>query len=404
MANLGDVFYILVLISIIYKATQSIFYVSLVPLINMVSGTISSIVAPLIIDKYNLKRIVVWTQLCKTILLLMITLYTSYFMSDQPVYMIYLLVFCISFLDGWATPASSALLPILVPDDKLTKANSLLSTLNQFVQLGGWAVGGILAAFLHSSGLFWLTFWLYALSTILMAFISDVVKTEISTDSSNSNKILTMLEGWNIIIKNKALLIIHLLIFCESVANTVWISAILYPFVQQRLSVGINWWGYINTALLSGFLIGGIYSLRYSNFLYNKLRASIILGSFIVCIMTLLFGLNTIPWVSLLVIGLYGAFQEIKNISVHTLIQSVVNDRLLAKVYAAEGAIIMLTFGISTILMGIIADKYNITLVFLVSSLFLCFSFIIVFVFKNMLVIKSGTNTGINNKDEKIHC
>lgn len=143
-------------------------------------------------------------------ILLIITLYASYFMSDQTIHIIYLFVFLISFLDGWANPASGALLPILVPDDKLTKANSLLSTLSQCVQLGGWAVGGILAAFLHSIGLFWLTFWLYALSTIMTALINDLAKTEIPTDSSNSgNKILTMLEGWNIIVKNKTLLTIH---------------------------------------------------------------------------------------------------------------------------------------------------------------------------------------------------
>jgi MFS transporter, DHA3 family, macrolide efflux protein len=316
-------------------------------------------------------------------ILLIITLYASYFTSDQTIYIIYLFVFLISFLDGWANPASGALLPILVPDDKLTKANSLLSTLSQCVQLGGWAVGRILAAFLHSIGLF----WLYALSTIMTALINDSVKTEIPTDSSNSsNKILTMLEGWNIIVKNKTLLTIHLLIFCESIANTVWISAILYPFVQQRLDIGTDWRGYINTALLLGFFIGGIYSLKYSDFLYSRLRAIIILGSFMVFVMTFLFGLNTIPWISLLLIGLYGVFQEIKNISVHTLIQSIVSDRLLAKVYAAENAIIMLTFGISTIVMGIIGDKYNMMLVFLVSSLFLYLSFIIVFVFKNRIV------------------
>jgi hypothetical protein len=65
----------------------------------------------------------------------------------RPNHLYYLFVFPISFLDGWANPASGALLPILVPDDKLTKANSLLSTLSQCVQLGGWAVGGIFSSF-----------------------------------------------------------------------------------------------------------------------------------------------------------------------------------------------------------------------------------------------------------------
>ncbi|WP_165976425.1 MFS transporter [Bacillus salipaludis] len=387
LANAGDVFYILALISVVYHITESMFYVSLVPLTNMISGTISGILAPLIIDKYKLKRILVYSQFCKTLILLMITLFNLYLISNQTIYIIYILVFFISFLDGWASPASSALLPILVPTDKLTKANSLLSSLNQFIQLAGWAIGGILAAFLHSVGLFWLTLWLYVLSTIMLALIDDSMEMKDPTQK-NKNKILIMIEGWRIIVKNKTLLTVHLLIFCESIANTVWISAILYPYIQQRLKVGTEWWGYINTSLLLGFLIAGIYGLRYSDFVYNKLRSIIILGSFIVFVTTFLFGLNTVPWVSLILIGLYGSFQEIKNISIHTLIQGIVSDRLLAKVYAAESAIIMLTFGISTVLMGVLGDKYNIIVVYLVSSLFLCISFIIVFVFKDSLVVR----------------
>lgn len=172
----------------------------------MVSGTISSILAPFIIDKYNLKRILSLFSVMQNDDTF--NNYTLCFIFHvRPNHSYYL---SICFLDGWANPASGALLPILVPDDKLTKANSLLSTLSQCVQLGGWAVGGILAAFLHSIGLFWLTFWLYALSTIMTALINDLAKTEIPTDSSNSgNKILTMLEGWNIIVKNKTLLTIH---------------------------------------------------------------------------------------------------------------------------------------------------------------------------------------------------
>ena len=46
-----------------------------------------------------------------------------------------------SLLDGWAAPASHAMLPRLVDAAELTKANSFVAIVDQLIQLGGWAVG-----------------------------------------------------------------------------------------------------------------------------------------------------------------------------------------------------------------------------------------------------------------------
>ncbi|MDO7486846.1 hypothetical protein Q5O89_15605 [Peribacillus frigoritolerans] len=56
LANAGDVFYIVALITSVYNVTNSLFYVSLVPVINMLGGFLGGLLAPLLIDRYKLKK------------------------------------------------------------------------------------------------------------------------------------------------------------------------------------------------------------------------------------------------------------------------------------------------------------------------------------------------------------
>lgn len=375
LANAGDVFYIVALITSVYAVTNSLFYVSLVPVINMLGGFVGGLVAPLLIDRYPLKKILFHSQLVKTCILLVLTLYVSTLFSKESIEVVYILVFFIMFLDGFANPASSALIPQLVPEAYLLKANSLMSSIQLFIQMGGWAAGGILAALLQADGLLMLTCSLYVLSTFLLAFVKVKEKKQSEREGKESKR-ASMFEGWKLIAEDKRLSVLHSTLFFGSIASPVWVSSILYPFIDKRLRVGTEWWGYINTSLLLGLFLAGILAYRRSAFINKNIQKVLLVGGFMVFLLTLLFGVNVNPFLALLFIGLYGLFEELRMISIHTVIQSVVREKLLAKVYAVQSSFIMLTFAISTLVMGILGQRYSIVVVFMVASVSLCFSFI----------------------------
>ncbi|MDM5292969.1 MFS transporter [Peribacillus simplex] len=401
LADAGDVFYIVALITSVYNVTNSLFYVSLVPVINMLGGFLGGLLAPLLIDRYKLKKILFNSQLIKTCFLLMLTLYVSSFLSQDTIVTIYIIIFFITFLDSFSNPASSALIPQLVSEENLLKANSLMSSIHQFIQMGGWAAGGILAAFLHSNGLLMLTFSLYVLSTCLLAFVKVKEKKpseELEELSVKGSKMTSMFEGWRIIAGDKRLRVLHLTLIFSSIASPVWVSSILYPFIDIRLGVGTEWWGYINTSLLFGLFLAGILAYRLSDFINNNIRNVLLLGGFMVFLMTLLFGLNVNPILSLLLISMFGLFEELRMISIHTIIQSLVREKLLAKVYAVQSSLIMVTFGISTLMMGIMGQRYSIVVVFIIASISLCFSFINIITSTKYLTLTIGES---NNNLEK---
>lgn len=399
LANAGDTFYIVALITTVFSVTDSLFYVSLVPIFNLSGGFLGGLVAPLLIDRYKLRSILLNSQLLKTCLLLLLSLYVSLFLSIDTFVIIYLLIFCTNFLDGFAHPTSSAIIPELIEETYLLKANSLMSSVYQFINMGGWAVGGILAVLLHSNGLLILTFILYLLSTFLLSFIKIDEKKHAPSLTKKEDNLHSFLEGWKLILVDNKLRILQITLFLGSIAGPVWVSSIIYPFIELRLHEGTEWWGYINAAFFLGLFFGGLIGYTKSNLIDRHIHFVILICSFVVFLMTFLFGINSTPLLALLVSCIYGLFYELSMIAIHTLIQGRVKEKLLAKVYAAQSSITMATFGISTLIMGVIGERINIVAVYMVSSIVLLVSFLILLIKKKHLSLSIvDTNQSVENE------
>lgn len=379
LANCGDVFYIVGLITTIYEATGSATYMALVPFFITTSRFVSGVIAPLIIDRTRLKLLLAYSQLGKTIIILLLAGFSSIFLSSNTIFLIFLFVIVISFLDGWANPASNALLPKLMEPNNLVKANSFLAILDQTIRLGGWPVGGILVAVVGADNVIWLTFLLFVASTIMMALIKDN-DDDVMMDKKQKklSKWDTLKEGWVTIWKTPPLRTISIVDFIESIANVVWIAAIMYVYVDQVLQTSEQWWGYINSSFFAGLMIGGFLSLKWSHLVNQHLVMFIVVGAFLVSLTTLIFGLISTPWMALVIAMLFGMANQIKAVAQQTTTQTSVAHRLLPKVYSAKDAIIAATFGVSSLLLGYLTDLFGVRFTFLLAATLLFSSAIFV--------------------------
>lgn len=381
LANCGDVFYIVGLITTIYEATGSATYMALVPFFITTSRFVSGVIAPLIIDRTRLKLLLAYSQLGKTIIILLLAGFSSIFLSSNTIFLIFLFVIVISFLDGWANPASNALLPKLMEPNDLVKANSFLAILDQTIRLGGWPVGGILVAVVGADNVIWLTFLLFVASTIMMALIKDN-DDDVMMDKKQKklSKWDTLKEGWVTIWKTPPLRTISIVDFIESIANVVWIAAIMYVYVDQVLQTNEQWWGYINSSFFAGLMIGGFLSLKWSHLVNQHLVMFIVVGAFLVSLTTLIFGLISTPWMALVIAMLFGMANQIKAVAQQTTTQTSVAHRLLPKVYSAKDAIISATFGVSSLSLGYLTDLFGVRFTFLLAATLLFLSAIFVVV------------------------
>lgn len=398
-ANLGDVLYIVGLITLIYQLTGSAMYMAMVPFFITMSQFVSGVLAPLIIDKFRLKSIIAFSQSGKTCLLFMMGWLILSNFSFQIIPIVFLLVFMISFLDGWSTPIRNAMVPLLVRKDDLVKANSFLSILDQTVRLGGWSIGGILVVWLGSYQVIYITVILYFVSSVMMFLIkeSDLNSHPKEIDQTFLPKTnwSKMKEGWIFIWKTPAVRTVNIMVVMEALAGAIWVAAILYIYVEEVLNAGEEWWGYINASFFLGLIIGGLISLRYNRLIGEKLSGFIVYGTLIASIFTFVFAINSFTWLALGLSVFIGFSEQMSSIAQQTTVQKSTSYNELPKVYSAQHALGLMTFGISVLFLGFLSELWGVRAPFLLASFLLFTSF--VFSFLNQKHLKQVNQKQTSN-------
>ncbi|KEZ51600.1 MFS transporter [Metabacillus indicus] len=369
-ANAADVVYIVALLSYMYSVSGSIAMTAAVPFAVTLSRFVGGITAPFIIDQFSYKTILVYSQLIKTLFLLMLAVWLTLFPGER-ILTVFPLISVIAFFDGWAVPIRNSLVPYLVPEDRIVRANGFMAVVDQLVQLGSWPIGSIAVSIAGGKDVLSFSVLLFAGSTILMALIQLQPITSGRNEKEEKTKWSSMMEGWRAIWKTPSLLVISVVDFFDSIAQVVWIAAVLLVYVGEVLNKGEAWWGYLNSAYFAGLILGGLLCIRFETILKKTIRYAIIAGSAAGGILTFLFGFTTTGAAALLISFLVGIGSEIKLIGQITLIQNHTEKKLLPKVFAARDAILTGVFGISSLLYGMIAEAYGITILFVLSSLIL---------------------------------
>ncbi|SFJ10464.1 MFS transporter [Thermoflavimicrobium dichotomicum] len=367
LANLGDAFYTLALVTIIYQSTHSTFLAALLPIIRTVFTSISGLLAPLILDRFSLKHILIISQFGQTIFLLGLV-----WLSTYPVTLfltwIWFFIAILAFLDGWTKPARNSLIPRLVEKTKLVKANSFISTTDNILLLAGWSLGGMAVAAFGARQILWGTLSLFVISTLSLLFIMDPEEKE-HMQKENNNHLATLKEGWSIILSHPVLSRMAIGYTIMGLSFGVWSGAILLTFVNKALHQNEAWWGFINSSYFAGTIMGGIVTYALSKWIEKHLVSTIIAGSIVFSVFTFVFAGISVPILSLILVFLTGPpFEALLNAS-RTIIQTSTSPAQLPKVNAAYFTLDYVSFGLSTLLMGTLADLMEIRMVYVIAAL-----------------------------------
>ncbi|AWX54565.1 MFS transporter [Brevibacillus brevis] len=373
LANLGDVFYIVAFISVIYAATGSVMYTAFIPVVIVASQSVSSLLAPLVFQRLSLTGMLVLSQGLKTILLATASLAVSSGVGE--IWLLFGLGAAIAFMDGWANPARNAMVPQLVGREDLMRANGLLATSDQTVHFAGWAAGGLLVSWLGAGIVLWGTVGAYVVATIAMTGIAPA--SQKLREEQAARATTNWLTGWKTI---RDVPILRLLVAMDVViglSGGVWIAAIMLPFVLDVLGQGEEWWGYINAGYMLGAIAGGTLLLMYAERMRRHLFRWIICGTISVGFFTFCFGSSTNALVALLFSFALGPFLEMVHVSKQTLLQQETEESALPYVMSAKGTIDLLVFGASALMMGAIAEWQGVRAVYYVSAGLLLIAFLL---------------------------
>ncbi len=368
IANLGDVLYLVGVISLLFTITNSAFVTTLVPFVITTSLFISSILTPLVVARFQVKRILVVSQASKTLFILVLGLFCYFYIDSQNFAVVFLLISLVAFLDGCANPIIRSYLPQLVVEEKLLKANSVVETADQLVQIGSWFLGGMLLLVIGPTGVLWTVGILYVFALVLWITLPEM---EEADEEEAEGFWMELTAGWRVVRDTVVLRKIVWMDLLETIAGTAWIAAIIYIYVDQAIHQTEQWWGYLNGAFFVGFLIGSVLCMRFAGFVDRNKYRFMGIGALVAGILTITFGMISNPWTAFILSLGIGLFGQLKNIPQQTIIQRSVSKAKLVTVYTSLGAVATGVFALSSLGVGVLSEMLGVRAVFIVSGILL---------------------------------
>ncbi|MDN4067014.1 MFS transporter [Paenibacillus vini] len=395
LSNTVDVLYLVALTTFVLDRTGSVVFATLVPFLRVTSQLFSGLIAPLMVDRYRLPFLLTLSQCGQFILFVLLAGYLSPWVGGGQILPVYTIIICISFLDGWTTPARNALVPRLVADQALMKANGIVATTDQIVQFAGWAISGVLVAAFGSFPVLVVVAVGYGLAMAVTLLIEDPTEPKRRTfwdvrtgkDQASRTTVIgeldegagqaeikppsrwdTLKEGWVALWKSPRLRSLTLMDMTDMLGGSVWVGAFMLVFVNEILLKDEQWWGYINASYFAGAVIGGLLVVALVERLEKRIFAVMLLGMLGYAVLTVWFALNDFAPLALLIVLLTGPFTELAAVSRRTLIQRSASPELLPKVFSAQSTLLNTVFGLSLLFMSGVAEWFGIVNMYLFAA------------------------------------
>lgn len=372
ITNFGDSIYSIATLTLIYTLTKSTFYSGITLFLISFTAILQIFISPLI-SKFNVKRFLIISQLFQAIILLAIT-YLIYVNKLQITTLIIFIV-CISFINQIVYPIQLALLPKIVKQEDLVKANSLFSIAYQgsdalFNSIGGFiiTVFGTIYAFIINS----ITFFIN--SAIFIFLSNDLSKNTNSIQENYFSKLSSGIKIWNTPLLKPLLIGIIIINFSTSSLLT------LLPEYSETS----YFYGILLSASGLGILIGAF--LSNSQILKN-IRLSVLYTTF-----TLGIGLS---WGALSILNNNSITNKIINFSLflfgwiligilntysQTMIQCIISKDKLDVAMSTMIGLSVAFSPLGALLAGVLSIKYSIKTIIIITSL-LIFSIFLFWLF-----------------------
>ena len=376
ITNFGDSIYSIAILSLMYTLTKSTFYSGITLFLISFTSILQIFISP-IISKFDVKKFLIISQLIQAIILLVITYLI--FINKLHITTLIIFIVCISFINQIVYPIQLGLLPKIVKQQELVKANSLFSIAYQgsdalFNSIGGFIITifGSIYAFIINS----LTFFI---NSVLFIFLSsDLSKNEktITTQENYLSKLSSGIKIWNKPLLKPLLIGIIIINFSTSSLLTVLPeyseTSYFYGILLSASGLGILIGAFLsNTQILKNIKLSILYTTFTLGIALSWETLSILNNNSIIN-KIINFSLFLFGWI---LIGILNTYSQ-------TMIQCIVSkDKLDVAMSTMIGLSIAFT-PLGALIAGILSIKYNTKTIIIITSL-LIFCVFLFWLFNN---------------------
>lgn len=253
-SRFGDALETLALMYLVYDLTGSGLAMGSMLVFSVLPNVIVSPFAGVIADRYNKNKIMFFTELVRTICILIIPLLMI--TKTIALWHIYAISVVVSIAESFFEPTAGTTFVLVVGKEDMPVYNSAITISNHVLRILGYSLSGIIMAAMGKEILFIIDAVTFFASAIV-SLIVKIPKVELSQIEENHNFKEQLLSGFKYVLHNKIILTIFFVIIMIQFLGTPLETYI--PIVIDRiLKVTTSWSGYFYTASIAGAIIGNI--------------------------------------------------------------------------------------------------------------------------------------------------
>ncbi|MGG3885582.1 MFS transporter [Brevibacillus panacihumi] len=334
-------------------------------------------------DRYNRKMLIIIADGLIAIATLILAI--LFLMGFDAIWLLFVMAAIRAFGTGIQTPAVGAILPQIVPKDKLTKVNGANGSIQAVIMFVSPMASAALFAMTSIEIIFFIDVITAAIAIVtLLAFVKISVH-EKAAEKQTTSYFRDFKEGLQYV--NNHDFLKKFFLFFAFFFVLMAPAAFLTP-LQVARSFGDDLWRLtaIEIAFSIGMMAGGGMIAAWGGF-QNKVKtmtfASLIMGA---C--TIALGIVPIFWIYLVFMALFGVAMPIFNTPTTVILQEKIEEDFLGRVFGVMGMISTSMMPIGMLIFGPIADMIKIEWLLLGTGIFIII--LAVFLGRNKVLIEAG--------------
>lgn len=338
-------------------------------------------------DRYNRKMLIVLSD--GLIALATLILAILFLMGFDDIWLLFLMAAIRAFGTGIQTPAVGAILPQIVPKNKLTKVNGINGSIQAIIMFVSPLVSAALLGMATMEIIFFIDVVTAAIAIGTLLIFLKIPLHEKAKDKQTTSYLSDFKLGLQYVNSHDFLkkFFLFFALFMVLMAP----ASFLTP-LQVARSFGDDVWRLtaIEIVFSIGMMTGGAIIASWGGF-SNKVKtmgfATVIMG---VCT----FALGSVPnfWIYLFFMGVFGVAMPILNTPATVLLQEKIEEDYLGRVFGVMGMISTSMMPIGMLIFGPLADMVKIEWLLIGTGAFImCLSLLLV---KNHVLIEAGKSSG----------
>ncbi len=306
-------------------------------------------------DRYNRKRLILISD--STIALATLVIAILFLMGYKSIWLLFVVSVVRALGTAVQTPTVGALIPQLVPEDKLTKVNAANGSIQSMVMLVSPMLSGALLTMAPMEIIFFIDVVTAAVAVSTLLLFLKVPSHEKALAKQSVSYLGDMTEGYRYI-KNHAFvrkIIIYSALFSFLAAP----AAFLTP-LQVTRSFGDQVWRLtaIEIVFSVGMILGGILMASWGGFkkkIHSMVTATVAMG-----VGTFALGIAPVFWLYLLMMSLIGLAMPLFNTPFTVLLQQKVEADYLGRVFGVFGMASSIMMPAGMLVFGPLSDAVRI--------------------------------------------